>query len=144
MANLKDELFKVGTSIHEAIFRATKGKVLGKGLGMPMLVLETRGAKSGAKRTTMLSTPLVREGMVVLVASFAGDDRNPAWFHNVVAEPKVEITMDGATRPMVARVAEGAERGALWDELSTAHTNYAGYQTKTDRVIPVVVLEPPA
>ena len=143
MANLKDQLFKVGTGLHEAIFRASKGKVLGKGLGMPMLVLETTGAKSGAKRTTMLSTPLVKGDVVVLVASYGGDDRNPAWLHNVQANPNVQITLDGATRPMVARVPEGDERDQLWDELSTAHTNYAGYQKKTDRVIPVVVLEPP-
>lgn len=144
MANLKDQLFKVGTSLHEAIFRASKGKVLGRGLGMPMLVLETTGAKSGQRRSTMLSTPLVDGEVVVLVASFGGDDRNPAWFHNVQAHPEVEITMDGATRPMVARVAGPDERDRLWEQITTAHSNYAGYQKRTERVIPVVVLEPPA
>jgi deazaflavin-dependent oxidoreductase (nitroreductase family) len=141
---LKDEIFKVGTSIHEAILRATKGKVLGKGYGMPMLILETTGAKSGEKRTTVLSTPVVRDDIVVLVASFGGDDRNPAWFHNVKKTPEVTITMDNQTRPMVARITEGEERDALWAELTAAHDNYAGYQKKTDRKIPVVVLEPPS
>jgi deazaflavin-dependent oxidoreductase (nitroreductase family) len=141
---LKDEIFKVGTSIHEAILRVSKGKVLGKGYGMPMLILETTGAKSGEKRTTVLSTPLVRDGFVVLVASFGGDDRNPAWFHNIKKTPEVTITLENETKPMVARIAEGEERDALWAELTAAHDNYAGYQKKTDRKIPVVVLDPPA
>ncbi|OWY63390.1 hypothetical protein B7486_53385 [cyanobacterium TDX16] len=139
---LKDELFKVGTSIHEAILRASKGKVLGKGYGMPMLILETTGAKSGQPRSTVLSTPVVRDGMVVLVASFGGDDRNPAWFHNIKKTPEVTVTMEGETQQMVARIPDGPERDELWAELTAAHDNYAGYQRKTDRKIPVVVLEP--
>lgn len=139
---LKDQLFKAGTSLHEAILRATKGKVLGRGYGMPMLILETTGAKSGQPRSTVLSSPIVRDGMVVLVASYGGDDRNPAWFHNIKKTPEVTVTLEGETKDMVARVPEEAERDELWAELTSAHDNYAGYQRKTDRKIPVVVLEP--
>ena len=139
---LKDPLFKAFTTFHEAVLRVSKGKVLGTGLGMPMLILATTGAKSGQRRTTVLSTPLIDGDTVCLVASFGGDDRNPAWFHNVVAHPEVEITLHNETRKMVARVPEGTEREQLWERITAAHDNYAGYQKKTDRTIPVVVLEP--
>jgi deazaflavin-dependent oxidoreductase (nitroreductase family) len=109
---------------------------------MPMVALTTTGRKSGQRRTVMLSSPLVEGDTVVLVASRGGDDRHPDWFHNLVADPAVEIEMEGRSRPMTARVAEGAERDDLWIRLSTAHDNYAGYQRKTDRRIPVVVLAP--
>jgi deazaflavin-dependent oxidoreductase (nitroreductase family) len=79
---------------------------------------------------------------VVLVASYGGADHNPAWFGNLTANPDVEIVMNGATRKMRARVAEGDERTRLWEALTAEHANYAGYQRKTSRQIPVVVLEP--
>ena len=71
-----------------------------------------------------------------------GDDRDPAWFDNLVANPDVEVVMSGSTRTMRARVAEGDERTGLWETLTAKHANYAGYQRKTSRQIPVVVLEP--
>jgi len=78
----------------------------------------------------------------VLVASYGGDDRNPAWFSNLASNPDVEIVMNGASRKMRARVAEGDERTRMWEALTAEHDNYAGYQRKTSRQIPVVVLEP--
>ena len=79
---------------------------------------------------------------IVLVASRGGDDRNPAWLHNLQAHPAVEIELDGRTRPMTARVADAAERAELWPRIVADHANYASYQSKTDREIPVVVLDP--
>ena len=137
-----DTLFKIVNAVHRPLFRLTKGKVAGKGLGMPVLVLTTTGAKSGAKRSVMLTSPLQLGDSYVLVASRAGDDQNPAWLHNLRAHPAVEIEIDGRTQPMTARVADTAERADLWPRIVSDHSNYASYQSKTDREIPVVVLDP--
>jgi deazaflavin-dependent oxidoreductase (nitroreductase family) len=138
----KDLLFKVFTGFHRTVYDLSKGKVAGKALGMPVLKLTTVGRKSGQRRTTMLTSPLVEADDVILVASFGGDDRHPAWYLNLVADPEVEIEIGGSKRLMRARVAEGEERTRLWDAVTAVHDNYAGYQRRTDREIPVVVLSP--
>ncbi len=138
----KDAVFKVVTRIHRAVFDLSQGKLAGTASGMPVVKLTTIGRKSGQRRTTMLTSPLVDGDNVVLVASFGGDDRDPAWFGNLVANPEVEVVMSGSTKMMRARVTEGDERTGLWETLTAKHANYAGYQRKTSRQIPVVVLEP--
>jgi deazaflavin-dependent oxidoreductase (nitroreductase family) len=138
----KDLLFKVVTGLHRTVYDLTHGKVGGKTMGMPVLKLTTVGRKSGERRTTMLTSPLVEGDDVILIASFGGDDRHPAWYLNLVANPDVEIDIEGSKRLMRARVAEGEERARLWDAVTAKHDNYAGYQRKTDREIPVVVLSP--
>ncbi len=142
MAFPKDAVFKVVTGFHRVVFDLSNGKLLDKASGMPVLKLTTVGRKSGQRRSTMLTSPLVEGDNVVLVASFGGDDRDPAWFGNLVANPDVEVVMNGSNKKMRARVAEGVERTRLWEELTAKHANYAGYQRKTSRQIPVVVLEP--
>lgn len=144
MAFPKDAVFKIVTSFHRVVFDLSKGKLVGKAMGMPVVKLTTVGRKSGQRRSTMLTSPLVEGDEVILVASFGGDDRNPAWFDNLVVNPDVEVVMNGSTRQMHARVAEGTERTRLWEELTAQHPNYAGYQRRTQRQIPVVVLEPVA
>ena len=138
----KDLMFKVFTGIHRAVYDVSNGKVGGKTMGMPVLKLTTVGRKSGDRRTTMLTSPLIEGDDVILVASFGGDDRHPAWYLNLVAEPDVEIEIDGSKRLMRAHVADGDERTRLWVAVTTKHDNYASYQRKTDRQIPVVVLSP--
>ncbi len=142
MANGKDLFLKTVTRVHEAVFRASKGRLLNRGSGMPVLMLTTTGRKSGQARTTMLTTPLQDGEKIMLVASKGGDDHNPAWFLNLRDDPKVEVTMGGTTRPMHARVADAEEKAGLWPRIIADHDNYAGYQRKTERDIPVVVLEP--
>ena len=139
---LKDAVFKAVTRFHRLVFDATSGKVTGKGMGMPVLKLTTVGRKSGQRRSTMLTSPLIEGDNLILVASYGGDDRDPMWYSNLVANPDVEVVMNGSTKAMRARVAEGDERTRLWEALAAKHTNYAGYQRKTSRQIPVVVLEP--
>jgi deazaflavin-dependent oxidoreductase (nitroreductase family) len=138
----KDAIFKVITRFHRAVFDLSQGKLTGKAGGMPVVKLTTVGRKSGQRRSTMLTSPLVDGDNVVLVASFGGDDRDPAWYGNLVANPDVEVVMSGSTRTMHARVAAGGERTELWEALTAKHANYAAYQRKTSRQIPVVVLEP--
>ena len=119
-------LFKVVNAVHMPLFRLTKGKVAGRGSGMPVLVLTTIGRKSGAKRSNMLTSPLR-----------VGD-----WYYNLQADPAVEVELDGTTRPMTARIADAAEKAQLWPQIVADHSNYADYQRKTERDIPVIVLDP--
>jgi deazaflavin-dependent oxidoreductase (nitroreductase family) len=135
-------LFKVVNAVHRPVFRMTKGKIAGRGSGMPVLVLTTTGRKSGVKRSSMLTSPLQLGESLVLVASRGGDDRNPDWYFNLVADPAVEVELDGTTRPMTARIADAAEKAELWPQIVADHTNYADYQRKTERDLPVIVLDP--
>jgi len=144
MGNAKDTFFKAFTSIHRGIFKATNGKLLGKMAGMDAIILTTTGRKSGQERQTMLTAPIVDADTVVLVASYGGDDRNPAWFVNLRANPAVKVAMGGKERDMTARIADADEKAELWGRITSAYKGYAGYQTKTDRDIPVVILEPTA
>ncbi|HET9600709.1 MAG TPA: nitroreductase family deazaflavin-dependent oxidoreductase [Acidimicrobiales bacterium] len=140
--NGKDLMARVVTGAHEAVFRASGGRLLGSFGGMPVLVLTTVGRKSGQPRSTMLTVP-VRDGeRLVLVASYGGDDRHPAWFLNLRDNPDVTVTMDGRTRPMRARVASPEEKADLWPRVVAAYQGYGGYQSRTSREIPVVIVEP--
>jgi deazaflavin-dependent oxidoreductase (nitroreductase family) len=79
---------------------------------------------------------------VVLVASYGGDDRHPQWFLNLRDNPEVEITMEGNTRQLRARVASPEEKATLWPRVVAAHRGYGQYQQRTDRDIPLVICEP--
>lgn len=138
----KDTFHRLSTGAHRAVFTATKGRVLGRALGMPVIELITVGRRSGQERSTMLTVPVVDGDRLVLVASFGGDDRDPAWFHNLRVHPTVRVTGLGATRTMRARIAGEEERAALWPRIVASYRGYANYQARTTRRIPVVVLEP--
>jgi len=140
---LKDTFFKVGTGIHRAIFNASKGRIFGKASEMPFIELVTIGRRSGKERATRLSAPILEGDRMVLVASFGGNDRHPAWYLNLQANPEVQVTMAGTTRTMIARTASEEERDELWPRITSAYGGYARYQERTERQIPVVILEPP-
>jgi len=92
----------------------------------------------------MLTSPAQVGEDVVLVASYGGDDRHPAWYLNLSANPEVTIQMQGRKREMRARTASEAEKQELWPRITAAYDGYSGYQKRTDRNIPVVILEPAA
>ena len=142
MANAKDIGARLVTGFHEAVFRISNGRVGNRGFGMPVLAMTTTGRKSGKKRTTMLTSPVQDGDAVVLVASYGGDDRHPQWFLNLRDNPEVEITMDGRTRSMRARVASPEEKAELWPRVVEAYRGYGQYQLRTDRDIPLVICEP--
>jgi deazaflavin-dependent oxidoreductase (nitroreductase family) len=142
MANAKDIGARLATGFHEAVYRISNGRVGNRGYGMPVLILTTTGRKSAKKRTTMLTSPVQKGDAVVLVASYGGDDRHPQWFLNLRDNPEVEITMDGKTRSMRARVASPEEKAELWPRVVEAHRGYGQYQQRTDRDIPLVICEP--
>jgi deazaflavin-dependent oxidoreductase (nitroreductase family) len=140
-----DLVLKGMNLVHRGIITLSFGRLGWHGLGMPVLELTTTGRRSGEPRSVMLTTPLQEGDDVVIVASRGGDDHHPAWFLNLRDDPHVEVAVQGGPRrPMVARIAEGEERERLWAQLSTRHTNSAGYPRRSDREIPVVVLSPPA
>jgi deazaflavin-dependent oxidoreductase (nitroreductase family) len=109
--------------------------------GMPVVLLTTRGRKSCKLR----KTPLMRvehNGEYAIVASLGGAPKNPVWYYNVVADPHVEL-QDGTSRQdMTAREVTGDEKAVWWERAVAAYPDYADYQTKTDRQIPVFVLSP--
>jgi deazaflavin-dependent oxidoreductase (nitroreductase family) len=144
MANesIKDALARGGNVLHRVLMKGTGGRIGGTGFGMPVVILTTTGRKSGKRRETMLTSPVHDDNRVVLVASYGGDDRHPAWFLNLRDNPDVELEMRGNKRPMRARVASAEEKAALWPDVTAAYKGYAQYQTKTERDIPLVILEP--
>lgn len=139
--SLRDTAFKISTRAHRAIFRLSRGRLFGRAMGMPVLELMTIGRRSGAVRATMLTTPIIDAGYLVLVASNGGDTRDPVWYHNLCANPQVEITMYGKRHPMRARVAAGSERAGLWRRVVSRHAVYSRYQERAGRSIPIVILE---
>jgi deazaflavin-dependent oxidoreductase (nitroreductase family) len=123
-----------------AEFRANEGKVGGMFSGAPMLLLTTTGAKSGQTRTT----PLVhtRDGeKIVVIASKGGAPTSPAWYHNLVANPTVNVEVGTESFPARATVVTGPERDRLYAAQAALMPNFAEYQQRTTRQIPVVVLE---
>lgn len=109
--------------------------------GKPVVILTTRGAKSGKLRKVALMR-VEHEGSYAVVASLGGAPNNPVWYHNIVGDPHVEL-QDGATpQDMVAREVEGAEKELWWKRAVEAWPDYASYQANTHRQIPVFVLEP--
>jgi deazaflavin-dependent oxidoreductase (nitroreductase family) len=138
----KDAFYKAGTGIHRAVFTISKGRIFGKAFGMPLVELVTTGRRSGKERSTMLAVPIIDADRLVLVASFGGDDRHPAWYLNLQANPEVRATIAGTTRTMIARTATEEERVELWPQITSRYQGYARYQERTERPIPVVILEP--
>ena len=141
-AAAKDIAARVITGFHRRLYSLSGGR-LGDGIvGMPVLILTTTGRKSGKARETVLTTPVQEGETIVLVASYGGDDRHPQWFLNLRADPEVSVTKDGRTTPLRARVASAEEKARLWPAVVAAYKGYAGYQRRTDRDIPLVLLEP--
>jgi deazaflavin-dependent oxidoreductase (nitroreductase family) len=127
---------------HTAIYRASGGRIGHRVPGAPpMLLLDHVGAKSGVKRTS----PLVyaRDGAnFVLVASKGGHPKNPAWFYNLRANPDTTIQVGAAHHNVHARVADAQERERLWPVVVRVYGGYEDYQRRTERQIPLVILEP--
>ena len=109
--------------------------------GMPVVIVTSVGARSGKLR----KTPLMRvehDGSYALVASKGGAPSHPTWFHNLVADPQIELQDGPAPRAMTVRLLEGEEKATWWDRAVAAYPPYADYQERTDRAIPVFLAEP--
>ena len=133
-------VMKVLGTLHRWLYRASGGKLGKTFFGSPILLLTTTGRKTRQSRTWPL-TYLHDEGEhFIVVASNGGQPKHPAWYLNLQANPYVVVQHGEQTRAMIARVAEGDERARLWSRVVEKYPAYAGYQRKTERQIPVVLL----
>ena len=138
-----DSGFKAMNALHRILLKVSGGRAGWTAMDMPVLELTTTGRKSGQPRSVMLTSPLQEGPALVVVASRGGDDQPPAWLLNLQQNPDVGVSLQGQPSiPMNARVASPAERQRLWPLVVADHTNYAGYQARTAREIPLVLLEP--
>jgi deazaflavin-dependent oxidoreductase (nitroreductase family) len=142
MSTAMDRATQAFNLIHRNAFTASNGRLLGRISGMPVVKLTTTGRKSGRQRTTMLTSPVKDGDNLVLVASYGGSPKHPDWFLNLRDKPEVEVMTRDFKGRRRARVATSEERARLWPQIAGKHKNYAGYQTKTTREIPLVILEP--
>jgi deazaflavin-dependent oxidoreductase (nitroreductase family) len=134
---------KTMNAVHRTLLKVTGGRRGWTAMNMPVVELTTVGRKSGQPRSVMLTSPVQEGSSFVVVASRGGDDQAPAWFLNLRDHPEVQVRVQGGPRqPMRARIADAAERERLWPLVVKDHQNYAEYQTKTTREIPLIFLEP--
>ena len=126
--------------VHPKIVRWSKGRLGGFMMGFPILLLTTKGRKSGLERTKALMY-LPQGDDFVVVASALGQPQHPAWWLNLEADPNASVEIDGTNYLVLAREAEGEEREKLWRAFTDKEKMYDDYQAQTSRRIPVVVLE---
>jgi deazaflavin-dependent oxidoreductase (nitroreductase family) len=121
-------------------FRANGGKLGGQFEGAPMLLLHSTGAKSGIERVKPVMYRQVGDSFAVF-ASKGGAPTNPDWYYNLVAHPKTTVEVGSETVPVIAHVADDAERGPIWEAQKRDYPGFADYEKATARQIPVVILE---
>ena len=127
--------------VHPFIYRISGGRLLGEMIGMPVLLLTTTGARTGSRRTTAL-TYLAYGDAYVVIGSFLGEPRHPGWVHNLRARPRAGIQVRDRKIAVAAREAHDTEREEIWSSLLAQEPSYREYAERTEREIPVVVLEP--
>ena len=125
---------------HVRVYRETKGERGYHWRGATILLLTTKGRKSGEPRTMPLIHRTDGDDRWIVVASKGGSPENPIWFQNLEAEPDAEIEVLGETIPVQMTDAEGDERSRLWSLMAEVWPDYDSYQQRTDRQIPVVIL----
>jgi F420H(2)-dependent quinone reductase len=129
------------TRLHVAAYRRTGGRIGRRYAGAPVLLLDHLGRRSGARRTTPLLYLEDGEDLVI-VASRGGSKASPAWWLNLEANPRTTVQVGSRHREVVARTASPEEKSRLWPRLVEMYSDYQTYQDRTDREIPVIVLEP--
>jgi len=137
---VRDSTVKRLSSLHRAVYRLTGGLIGRRLVDNDMVLLTTRGRSSGREHTVPLL--YLRQGRsLVVIASYGGRDRHPEWYLNLVADPSVIAQIGRDRMPLRARTATPVEREAWWPRVVAAYADYAVYQGRTDRQIPVVILE---
>lgn len=134
---------RVVAVVHRVLYRSSRGRVGGSVCGRPVLLLTTRGRRSGRARTVPVCF-LAASGELVVAAAAGGRARHPAWYLNLRVDPHVTVQLGAVRRPMVAHTAGGVERTRLWQRLCRQYPVCGGYEERSGRVIPVVVLRPAA
>ena len=127
-------------AVHRAIYRLSGGRVFSQSLGCPVVLLTTTGRKSGERRTAPIFG--FQEGQsIIVVPSNAGREHYPAWYHNLRANPEAQVQLGREIRQVKAREATPEERERLWPQLVSRYGGYDVYRERTERHIPVVILE---
>ena len=137
-----DLSFRVLNAVHRTILHATHGRIGATAFGMSVVELHTVGRMTGLARSTILTAPVSDGVRFVLVASKGGDDRDPDWYRNIVAQPNIDLTIGGRRTPMRARIATAEEKTELWPQVVAAYRSYGGYRRRTKRDIPIVICDP--
>ena len=138
---MTNPMIKFFSKLNVAVYRMTDGRWMGKFANQDICIVRMRGAKSGEWKDVPLMYVPNGDG-VVLVASLGGAPKNPVWYHNLVANPDIEVTVRDTTRKLRARRATAEEKKALWPRCVAAYPPYADYQKKTTRDIPVFICDP--
>ena len=133
-------LLRMAWRLHRWLYRLSGGRIGTRVGPWSALLLVTRGRKSGEPRLVGLNY-LTDDGRLVVVGSYAGEDRHPAWWLNLLADPRAEVQVGSARYPVTARELEGPDREQMWARVVETDPSYAEYQNRTTRRIPVVVLE---
>jgi len=138
---VNDTTVKILSALHTTLFRFTGGVVGHRLVHNEMCLLTTTGAHSGRSHTVPLL--YLEDGeRLVLIASYGGRRHHPDWYHNLVANPVATVQIFNERRPVIARTADAEERAEWWPAIVAAYPDYDTYQSRTDREIPVVILEP--
>lgn len=143
MAFTRNPLVELFWKWHPRIYRWTGGRIGGRMAGLPVLLLETVGRRTGERRETALTYmphPHPDGDGFVVIASVLGEPAHPAWYLNLSADPKIAVTVGTKRIAVEASPAEGEEREQIWNDIIALSPDYAQYRTRTDRRIPVVVL----
>ena len=134
-------MMKAFTGMHAFFYRLTGGRAGSTMAGMKVMLLTTRGRKSGKSRTTPL-TFFEKEGGFLIVASNAGKPHHPAWYFNLQANPQVSVQIKEKKQTCTAEIIPAEERALLWQAVIAAAPAYSGYEKNTSREIPLVLLKP--
>jgi deazaflavin-dependent oxidoreductase (nitroreductase family) len=135
------KLLNAGVAANVALYRRTSGRLGGKMKGAPVLLLDHIGRKSGQARTSPVLYLVDGENLVI-VASRGGSDATPAWWLNLQAKPTTTVTVGSERRTVTARQATAEEKQSLWPRLVAMFSDFAAYQRRTERDIPVIILSP--
>jgi len=134
-------LIRAMSRVHGSVYRASGGRLLARVAGMPVLLLTTTGRESGKPRTAALT--YFRDGPdLVVVGSFGGSDKPPAWWLNLQRDPRARVLIGRTTSKVTARAATAEEHRRVWPVITTTHPGYARYEERTARPIPIVMLTP--
>jgi F420H(2)-dependent quinone reductase len=140
-SRLQWELWHQMTRAHIAVYRLSQGRIAGSRGGAPVLLLHHRGRKSGKERVSPLIYLADGDDLVV-VGSKGGSHKHPAWFLNLREMPETEVEVGGSKRRVKVRVASQQEKERLWPRAVEVYGDYANYQRRTEREIPLVILSP--
>ncbi|MFV1999629.1 MAG: nitroreductase family deazaflavin-dependent oxidoreductase [Acidimicrobiia bacterium] len=138
---MKDASVKLFSLLHTTLYRATGGAIGRRLVNNDMLLLTTSGRSTGARHTVPLL--YLREGeRFVVIASYGGRPHHPEWYLNLLTQPDAMVQTERTTTPVIATTMSTADRDIWWPRIVTAYADYANYQSRTERQIPVVWLDP--